>query len=74
MSLIASNQGSLLGSQFSAIFVEKKIVFYSKKPCCDPIFANLAEVLAKPAQFYRQFFGENILKMTTSVTLLISPR
>jgi hypothetical protein len=50
--------------QFSA----KKIGVFLKNQCYDPNFAKSISIWNKNADFFRQFlFGENILKIITSV-------
>jgi hypothetical protein len=48
--------------QFSA----QKLAFFSRTNVMI-IFANISSSLSKKRQFFRQFFGENILKIITSV-------
>jgi hypothetical protein len=49
--------------QFSA----KKLAFFSKTNAMIKIFHILALFLVKNANFFAEFFGENILKIITSV-------
>jgi hypothetical protein len=48
------------------IFDEKNGVFL-KNQCCDQNFAYFSFVLSQKRQFFAEFFGENILKILTSV-------
>jgi hypothetical protein len=60
----------MLLSQFSAIFDNfrlKKLAFFSKNQCYDNFFAKISSSLSKKRQFFSKFFGENILKIITSV-------
>jgi hypothetical protein len=46
----------------------KKLAFFLKKQCFDQLFFhNLAWFGVKNANFFAEFFGENILKLITSV-------
>jgi hypothetical protein len=59
----------MLWLQFSAIFDNfrrKKCVFL-KNQCYDQFFQNLALFWAKNVNFFAKIFGENILKIITSV-------
>jgi hypothetical protein len=61
--------GSMLWSQFSAIFVGK-IAFFTKINFMIKISHNLALFCVKNANnYFAEFFGENILKIITSVRL-----
>jgi hypothetical protein len=85
-----SHQGSMLWSQFSAIFdnfrrfstifgdfrqfsatfdnFRRKNWCFSQQPMLWSFFSKLAFVLSKKnANFFAKFFGENILKIITSV-------
>jgi hypothetical protein len=64
------DQGSMLWSQFSAIFsnFRQKIGVFLKNQCYDQNFCNnLALLWVKNANFSQFFFGENIFKIITSV-------
>jgi hypothetical protein len=64
----------MLWSQFSAIFANfsaKKLAFYSKTNVMIKILHNLALFWAKNANFFAKFFGENILKIITSIPDLV---
>jgi hypothetical protein len=59
------NPGSMLWSQFSAIFDNfppKKLAFFSKTNVMIKILHILALFWVKNANFFAEFFGENILK------------
>jgi hypothetical protein len=61
---------SMLWSQFSAIFdnfLAKKLAFLSKTNVMIKFLHNLALFWVKNANFFAEFFGENILKIITSV-------
>jgi hypothetical protein len=62
--------GSMLLSQFSAIFANfrQKMAFFSKPNVMIKILHNLALFLVKNANFFAKFFGENFLKILTSVS------
>jgi hypothetical protein len=45
----------------------KKLAFFSKTNVMIKIFQNLALFWVKNANFFAEFFGENILKIITSV-------
>jgi hypothetical protein len=65
----ATSLGSMLWSQFSATFAKKigeKIGIYLKK-CKYHFLHNLSLFWAKNAYCFADFFGENILKIITSV-------
>jgi hypothetical protein len=51
---------------FCTIF-GKKIGVFLKNQCYDHFFQNLALFWVKNANFFAKFFGENILKIITSV-------
>jgi hypothetical protein len=55
--------------RFSTIFGEKFGVFL-KNQCYDQILAKFSFVLSQNANFFVKFFGENILKIITSVPVL----
>jgi hypothetical protein len=62
--------GSMLWSQFSAIFANfrRKICRFSQKPMLwSQFLQKLTEVWEKSAKIFAKFFGENILKIITSV-------
>jgi hypothetical protein len=63
-------QGSMLWSQFSAIFAtfrREKICVFLKNQWYDRIFLQkLAAVWAKNANIFAKYFGENIFKNNTS--------
>jgi hypothetical protein len=61
--------GSMLWSQFSAIFdnFRQKIGVFLKNQCYDQNFAQFTLVLSQKRQFFAIFFGENIFKIITSV-------
>jgi hypothetical protein len=62
--------GSMLWSQFSAIFANfrRKIWRFSQKPMLwSQFFQKITVVWAKNAKIFAKFFGENILKIITSV-------
>jgi hypothetical protein len=52
--------------QFFTIF-DEKIGVLLKNQCYDPFFQKLAVVLSKSANFFADFFAENIFKIITSV-------
>jgi hypothetical protein len=56
-------------SQFSAIFTNflRKIDFFSKTNVMIKILQSLPLFWVKNANFFAEFFGENILKIITSV-------
>jgi hypothetical protein len=62
--ILCSNhsQGSMLWSQFSAIFANfrRKIGFFLVNQCYDHILQKLAVVWAKNAKMFAKIFGENI--------------
>jgi hypothetical protein len=51
-------------------FSAKKMAFFSKTNAMITIFAKLALFCVKNANIFAEFFGENILRIITSVTLL----
>jgi hypothetical protein len=53
--------------RFSPIFDEKKLAFFSKTNVMVIFFQNLALFWVKNANIFAKFFGENILKIITSV-------
>jgi hypothetical protein len=57
-------------SQFSAILgnFRRKIGVFLKNQCYDHIFVKTSCSLSKNAVFFAEFFGENILKIITSVS------
>jgi hypothetical protein len=64
------DQGSMLWSQFSAIFDifrRKKLAFFSKTNVMIKILLTSALIWVKNANFFAEFFGENIFKIVTSV-------
>jgi hypothetical protein len=64
------NLGPMLRSQFSAIFDNfrwKNLAFFSKPNVTIKILQNLVCFESKTPIFFAEFFGENILKITTSV-------
>jgi hypothetical protein len=48
-------------------FWVKKMPFFSKTNVMITIFAKTSSSLSKNANFFAKFFGENILKIITSV-------
>jgi hypothetical protein len=59
----------MLWSQFSAIFdnFRRKNWRFSQKPMLWSIFSKFSFVLSQKRQFFAKIFGENILKIITSV-------
>jgi hypothetical protein len=58
----------MLWSQFSAIFDDfRPLAFFSKTNVMIKILHNLALFWVKNANFFAEFFGENILKIITSL-------
>jgi hypothetical protein len=59
----------MLWSQFSAIFDNfgEKLAFFSKTNVMIKILHNLALFWVENANLFAEFFGENILKIITSV-------
>jgi hypothetical protein len=49
------------------IFGAKKLAFFSKTNVIIKFFHNLPFVLSQKRQFFAEFFGENILKIITSI-------
>jgi hypothetical protein len=60
--VVQGDQGSTLLSQFSAIFdnFAEKIGVFLKNQCYDQNLHNLALFSVKNANFFAEFFGENI--------------
>jgi hypothetical protein len=50
-----------------SLFLAKKLSFFSKTNVMIKFFQNLALFEVKNANFFAKFFGENILKIITSV-------
>jgi hypothetical protein len=59
----------MLWSQLSAIFdnFRPKIGVFFKNQCYDNFFKKISFVFSQKLHFFANFFGENILKIITSV-------
>jgi hypothetical protein len=63
------DEGSMLWSQFSAIFANfwRKNCVFLKNQSYDNIFSKFAFVSSQKRQFFAKYFVENIFKIITSV-------